>query len=227
MKTLYLIPARGGSKGIPHKNIKQLCGKPLIQYSIEVARQLADDCDICVSTDDIEIKSVAEKCGLPVPFLRPDYLASDTASSSDVIVHALDFYAQQGKFYDVVVLLQPTSPLRTAKHVKEALSLYTSDIDLVVSVKPSSAAYVICKEDDEGFLCPVVNKGVTRRQDMPPFYEYNGAVYIINATAIKEKGLSGFKKKRKYIMNPDVSWDIDTMLDWNIVEMIMGKNERK
>ena len=92
MKTLYLIPARGGSKGIPHKNIKLLCGKPLIQYSIEVARELADDMDICLSTDDSEIKGVAEGLGLRIPFLRPAYLACDTASSSDVIVHALDFY---------------------------------------------------------------------------------------------------------------------------------------
>ena len=118
---MYLIPARGGSKGIPHKNIKLLNGKPLIQYSIEIARKLAEDDDICLSTDDEEIKAVAEKLGLKVPFLRPDYLASDTATTSDVIVHALDFYEKQGRHYDVVVLLQPTSPLRTVQNVKDCI----------------------------------------------------------------------------------------------------------
>ena len=158
MKALYLIPARGGSKGIPHKNIKLLNGKPLIQYSIEIARQLADDCDICVSTDDIEIKRIAEELGLKVPFLRPDYLASDTAGTSDVIVHALDFYAEQGKAYDVVVLLQPTSPLRTVQNVKDCLSMYTPDYDMVTTVKESSVSAVLCRENTNGYIEKVIGK---------------------------------------------------------------------
>ncbi len=225
MKTLYLIPARGGSKGIPHKNIKLLNGKPLIQYSIEVAKKLASDDDICISTDDKEIIQVVESLGLKVPFVRPAKYATDTATSNDVILHALRFYEERGVHYDIVILLQPTSPLRTVDHVKEALDLYTTDVDMVVSVKPSSAAYLMCKEGASGYLEPVVNSGVTRRQDMPAFYEYNGAVYVINVNALKEKGLGGFTKEKKYVMDEESSWDIDTMMDWKIIEMILkGEN---
>ena len=194
MKILYLIPARGGSKGIPHKNIKLLDGKPLIQYSIDVARQLAEDNDICVSTDDIEIKTVAENLGLEVPFLRPDYLASDTATTSDVIIHALEFYNNQGKKYDVVVLLQPTSPLRTVQNVKDCLAAYDDTLDMVTTVKESSVSAVLCKENQNGFLEQVIGENNVRRQDAAKLYEYNGAVYVINSDAIKEKGLGGFTK---------------------------------
>ena len=125
MKTLYLIPARGGSKGIPHKNIRPLCGLPLIGYSINVAREFADDCDICLSTDDPEIAETARKMGLDVPFMRPDSLATDKSGSYEVMLHALDFYHNRGVDYDRLVLLQPTSPMRTADDVRRALELYT------------------------------------------------------------------------------------------------------
>lgn len=221
MKILYLIPARGGSKGIPHKNIKLLDGKPLIQYSIDVARQLAEDNDICVSTDDIEIKTVAENLGLEVPFLRPDYLASDTATTSDVIIHALEFYINQGKKYDVVVLLQPTSPLRTVQNVKDCLAAYDDTLDMVTTVKESSVSAVLCKENQEGFLEQVIGENNVRRQDAAKLYEYNGAVYVINSDAIKEKGLGGFTKIKKCVMDEKSSVDIDTMLDWKFVEVLV------
>lgn len=223
MKILYLIPARGGSKGIPHKNIKLLNGKPLIQYSIEVARELADDKDICVSTDDYEIINVVENLGLKVPFLRPDYLANDTAGTSDVIIHALDFFAKQGKVYDVVVLLQPTSPLRTVQDVKECIAIYTPEYDMVTTVKESSVSAVLCKENPEGYLEQVIGGNNVRRQDAEKLYEYNGAVYVINATSIKEKGLEGFSKIKKYVMSPEKSIDIDTMLDWKLLEVITNE----
>lgn len=224
MKALYLIPARGGSKGIPHKNIKLLNGKPLIQYSIEVARELADDADICLSTDDPQIKAVAENIGLKVPFLRPDYLASDTAGTSDVIIHVLDFYAQQGKEYDVVILLQPTSPLRTVQNVKDCIALYSPEFDMVTTVKESSVSAVLCRENSDGYLEKVIGSGTVRRQDAEKLYEYNGAVYVINAKAIKEKGLGGFTKIKKCLMSEENSIDIDTMLDWNIIDMLMSNN---
>ena len=221
MNALYLIPARGGSKGIPHKNIKLLNGKPLIQYSIEVARELADDTDICLSTDDPQIKAVAERLGLKVPFLRPDYLASDNAGTSDVIVHAIDFYAQKGKNYDIVVLLQPTSPLRTAQNVKDCLDMYSPEYDMVATVKESSVSAVLCKENNEGYLEQVIGGNDVRRQDAEKLYEYNGAVYVINAKAIKEKGLGGFTKIKKCVMAEENSVDIDTMLDWKFVEALL------
>lgn len=143
MKLLYLIPARGGSKGIPHKNIKQLSGKPLIAYSIDVARQLTDDCNICISTDDDEIIQVVTSYGLTVPFKRPDFLATDLAGTYEVILHAIGFYENLGISYDAVVLLQPTSPLRTAQQVMEAIGLYDKSVDAVVSVCESLRIHII------------------------------------------------------------------------------------
>src|SRR5690554_892422 len=124
MKILYVIPARGGSKGIPHKNIKPLNGKPLIYYTIDVARQLTTDENICVTTDDDKFIKVVEDYGLKVPFKRPEQLATDTATTNDVLLHALSFYENRGECYDIIILLQPTSPLRKSYQVKEALNLY-------------------------------------------------------------------------------------------------------
>lgn len=227
MKTLVVIPARGGSKGIPHKNIKNLNGKPLIEYTIDVARQIVNDEDICVSTDDKEIVSVVEDYGLKVPFLRPDYLATDTAGTYGVLLHALNFYEGMGHKYDNILLLQTTSPFRLAGQVKEALSLYTSDIDMVVSVKSVSAnPYYNCFEEDvEGFLH--ISKGAgnyTRRQDIPQAWEYNGAIYVINSESLKQAPLSKFKKRVKYVMDDIHSIDLDTMFDWHIAELILNNH---
>lgn len=218
MKILCVIPARGGSKGIPYKNIKLLAGKPLICYSIDVARELTSDDNICVSTDDEQIIEVVEKYGLKVPFKRPAFLATDDATTNDVLLHSLDFYIRKGFEYEVLVLLQPTSPLRKISNIKEALDLYTSDIDMVVSVKKSKAPAVLCNDNNEGYLELYFNKEGLVRQRMKPFYEYNGAIYIINVTSLRQKGLSGFNKKQKYVMDDISSIDIDTFLDWQLAE---------
>jgi CMP-N,N'-diacetyllegionaminic acid synthase len=223
MKILYVIPARGGSKGIQHKNVKPLNGKPLIYYSIDVARQLTDDSNICVSTDDDEIIKVVEDYGLKVPFKRPSNLATDTATTNDVLQHALEFYEKNGINYDIVVLLQPTSPLRKSYQVKEALELFNEQLDMVVSVKESLSASVLCIENDNGFLELFLNKSGSRRQELTGYYEYNGAIYIINIQSIKKKKLSGFTKKRKYVMDEISSIDIDTPLDWMLVETILNQ----
>lgn len=224
MKILYVIPARGGSKGIPHKNIKLLSGKPLICYSIDVARELTTDDNICVSTDDDKIIEVVESYGLKVPFKRPAYLATDEATTNDVLLHAIDFYEKKGIIYDVIILLQPTSPLRKSFHVKEALQLYTANIDMVVSVKKSHTASVLCNENKEGYLEFCFNKSGLQRQKMTEFYEYNGAIYIVNTKNLKQKGLSGLIKKRKYIMDELSSIDIDTIDDFNYTEYIIKNN---
>lgn len=224
MRSLFLITARGGSKGIPRKNIKELAGKPLIYYSIEAARALTEDENICVSTDDSEIISCVEKTGLKVPFVRPAELASDTANSNDVICHAIKYYRDKGVEYDNVVLLQPTSPLRTAQQVSEALELYTNDIDMVVSVKENTSSVALFKENSEGFLEHAfdVSKGL-RRQDALKLYEYNGAIYVINCNSILEKGMSNFNRITKYVM-PDInSVDIDNMLDWITCETMLNQ----
>ena len=224
MKTLVIIPARGGSKGIPHKNIKPLNGKPLIYYTIDVARSVAPDEDICVSTDDSSIISVVEKYGLKVPFIRPVELATDTAGTYEVLLHALDFYEKIGRIYDSILLLQNTSPFRTANNVKEALDVFKPGLEMVVSVKESTTnPYYNCfKENSDGYLVKVLdNSKITRRQDAPKTYEYNGAIYIMNAQRLKETHFINFKKVSKYIMDEYHSLDLDTMYDWKIAEFII------
>lgn len=229
MKTLYVIPARGGSKGIPHKNIKPLAGKPLIGYSIDVARQLAADDDICLTTDDPEIAATAESMGLNVPFLRPASLATDTCGTYDVLIHALDFYRDRGIDYDTLVLLQPTSPMRTADDVRAALALYSPDIDMVVTVKEAASnPYYNCYEtDNDGFLhISKGDGGYTRRQDAPKVWEYNGAVYVINVESLRRMPLSAFTRRRMSVMPAERSVDLDTPVDWLIAEKLIENSKQ-
>ena len=221
MKSLYLIPARGGSKGIPHKNIKQLGGIPLICHTINAARAVAADSDICLSTDDPKIAETAREVGLDVPFMRPAELAGDHSGSYEVMLHALDFYKARGVDYDVLVLLQPTSPLRTADDIRRAMALYTPDIDMVVTVKPAATnPYCNCYETDaDGYLH--ISKGdgmITRRQDAPPAWEVNGGVYVINVDSLRKGPLGGFRRRVMCEMPPERSVDLDTPLDWMIAE---------
>ena len=227
MNILVIIPARGGSKGIPHKNVKELNGKPLICYGIDAARQLTTDENICVSTDDDVIIKVVEDYGLKVHFKRPAELATDCAGTNGVLLHALEFYEKQGRKYDVVVLLQPTSPFRETKSLKEAVALYTSDIDMVVSVKEAATNpyYNSFEEDAEGLL--VISKGdgtIERRQDAPKVWEFNGTIYVINSTRLKEVGLSKLNRIRKYVMDDLHSIDIDSMFDWYMAEKVISSH---
>lgn len=223
--TLFVITARGGSKGLPGKNIKDLCGKPLIAYSIDVARAFTDDENICVSTDSEEIKQVVEEYGLKVPFLRPDYLATDTATSNDVLVHAVNFFQDQGRHYTRLCLLQPTSPLRTETDVQGAFSLYREDIDMVVSVTKSHAPAVLCQENHEGFVELAFNKKGIGRQQLADMYEYNGAIYVMNIQSLLEKGMGGFTRRVKYLMSKEHSVDIDDLIDFQLVETILKNRE--
>lgn len=225
MKLLVLIPARGGSKGIPGKNIKLLGGKPLIQYTIEAARALFSDEIICVSTDDSKIRETAEKFGLHVPFLRPDELATDTSGSYEVMLHAIHFYESKGYKPDILVLLQPTSPFRTSKHIDDALKLYRDDIDMVVSVKETSSNpyYVLFEENSDGYLVKSKETTFTRRQDCPKVWEINGAIYVINVESLKSKNISSFKKILKSPMDAADSVDIDTPLDWDFAEFLLTR----
>lgn len=226
-KILVVIPARGGSKGIPLKNIKPLGEKPLIYYSIDIAREITSDDNICVSTDSEKIIEVVNKYGLEVPFIRPENLATDTATTNEVILHAIDFYESQEYRYDTLLLLQPTSPFRTAEQIKEALDIFEkeTDCDMLVSVKQSHAASVLCVENQDGFLELCHNNGYGIRQNFERFYEYNGAIYIIDIEKLKEKGLSHLNKKKKYLMDDFSSIDIDTPMDWIIAESML-KNRK-
>lgn len=226
-KSLYIIPARGGSKGIPRKNIKLLGGKPLIHYSIEVARELTDDAHIIVSTDDNEIAQVASQTGLAVPYMRPAHLATDTAGSREVIIDAMDYADRVGIRYDNVVLLQPTSPMRNADDVKRALELYSNEIDMVVSVvETASNPYYNCFETDAATGYLHVSKGdgkITRRQDAPKVWEYNGAVYVINPQSIRAMAIGEFSRKVPCEMPRERSIDLDTPMDWTIAELVISE----
>lgn len=228
MKILVIIPARGGSKGIPHKNIKPLNGKPLIHYTIDEAREIVGDDDICVSTDDPEIIKCVEDYGLKVPFVRPEELATDTAGTYEVLLHALSFYEKQGRHYDVVLLLQNTSPFRKAEQIKEALALYNDNVDMVVSVKECAANpyYSVFEEDNNGFLHVCKGDGnIIRRQDAPKVYEYNGAIYIMNAEKLKTTHMHKMQKRVKYVMDDQSSFDLDTMWDWQMAESIINQKK--
>lgn len=223
--TLYIIPARGGSKGIPRKNIKPLGGRPLIAYSIDVARALAPDSHIILSTDDDEIADTARDLGLKVDYMRPASLATDTAGSREVIIDAMDYADRIGIAYKRVVLLQPTSPFRKVEDIKNALALYNGDIDMVVSVtEATSNPYYNCFETDPatGFLHVSKGDGLyTRRQDAPQAWEYNGAVYVINPRSIRRMPLGAFPRRVPCVMPRERSLDLDTPLDWAVAELII------
>lgn len=226
MNYLVVIPARGGSKGVPDKNIKLLNGKPLIHYTIKTSREVFDDKYILVSTDSTKIKSVVEQTGLKVSFLRPKYLATDSANSRDVLLHTINQFTIKNKIKpDVVILLQPTSPLREACHIKDAIKLYSSDLDMVVSVKKtkSNPYYVLYEENERGFLKQSKKGNFTTRQSCPAVWELNGAIYVINVKSLEQNKISDFSKIKKYIMPMNNSIDIDTELDFSLAELILKK----
>ncbi len=224
---LYIIPARGGSKGIPRKNIKLLGGRPLIAYSIDAARALAPDSHIVLSTDDAEIADTARSLGLKVTYTRPAELATDTAGSREVILDVMDWADANNVSYDCVVLLQPTSPLRTADDIRAALVLYSNEVDMVVSVtEATSNPYYNCFEvnPETGYLHISKGDGLfTRRQDAPAAWEYNGAVYVINPSSIREMPLGAFPRRVPSPMPRNRSIDLDTPIDWLIAEAIINQ----
>lgn len=226
---LYIIPARGGSKGIPRKNIKLLAGRPLIDYSIAAARDAgADDDHVILSTEDDEIASVARTCGLAVSYRRPESLATDTAGSREVILDVMDWADRQGLKYDCVVLLQPTSPMRTAEDILSTLAAYTPDIDMAVTVvEAASNPYYNCFETDaDGYLHISKGDGLyTRRQDAPAAWEFNGAVYVINPQSIRQMPLGTFPRRVAVPMPRSRSIDLDTPIDWMVAEALISQSK--
>jgi len=218
---LFLIPARGGSKGIPKKNIKELNGKPLIYYTIDAIKDIVPQENICVSSDDLEIIEKVEQYGINVPFVRPSEFSTDTSTLQDVIDHSLNYYKNKGKHFNGLVLLQPTSPLRNSQHVIETLALFSENIDLVVSVKITSANpyYILFEENQYGFLELSKNGNFTRRQDCPVVYERNGAIYIYNLNGCYKAP----KRQIKYLMDENASVDIDNEFDWMLAEYLLSK----
>lgn len=228
-KTLFLIPARAGSKGLPKKNIKILDGKPLIAYSIEFALQNASKHDvICISTNDKEVIEIASKnYGIKVPFIRPKKLSNDTASTFDVLIHALNFYKDKDTIFDKIVLLQPTSPLRLNIDFQLINKIYKkTGADMVVSVKKSkeSPYFTLFEENENGSLKKIIpNSLFLTRQQCPCVYTYNGSIYMVNVSCFLEKKNFNFENIIKYEMPESRSVDIDSQADWILAEYYQKK----
>ena len=226
MKILYLIPARAGSKGLPGKNTKILGGKPLIVHSIDFAlKNIKKGDELCISTNDKEVLEIASDLGIYVPFQRPDDLASDFATSSDVIMHAINYYADNDKYFDSVLLLQPTSPYRNQDDFENMIESYDDEVDMVVSVKKAkeNPYFTLFEENEFGFLYKSKKGNFQRRQECPDVFAFNGSMYLIRVTALNNNTLSEFKKIKKIIMPEERSIDIDTMADWILAEYYLNK----
>lgn len=225
---LFVIPARGGSKGLPGKNIKPLAGKPLIHYSIDFARLFTADENICLSTDSTEIINCAKEIGLEIPFIRPQNLATDHSTTFSVLHHALQYYQSIGKWYKFVVLLQPTSPFRDKNHLKEMLEMIDDELDALVSVGiiKHNPYFNIFEENDNGFLKIAKGEGTfTSRQQCPEVYAFDGSIYIFKSDAlILAENFSALKHIKKYIIDEKFSVDIDTMADWEKAEIKLNSN---
>lgn len=230
MRILYLIPARKGSKGLPGKNTKLLGGKPLIEYSIDFAlTNLKNDDELCISTNDEAVIGIAKSKGISIPFIRPEELATDNASSHDVIIHAINHYEKLNKTFDAVLLLQPTSPFRIQEDLIQLRNEFDKFTDMIVSVKivKENPYFVLFEENKEGFLVKSRSKNFDSRQECPKFYFINGSMYLINIESIKNSKIVDFKKIKKFIMTDDLSLDIDTAFDFDFAEYLLIKNKSK
>ncbi|MGZ3769098.1 MAG: acylneuraminate cytidylyltransferase family protein [Bdellovibrio sp.] len=229
-KVLAIIPARGGSKGLPRKNIRDLCGKPLIAWSIEQALACAEIDKTVVSTDDEEIAQIAKNFGAEVPFMRPEPLASDTASSADVILHALDFYADKGQHYDVIVLVEPTSPLREVDDLSGAINQLIKSPGLrsvvgVSAVESNHPSFLFRVQ--EGELRPYLGKQPTglRRQDIEELFFLEGSVYVSDVEVFREKRSFYHEKTGPWIVPRYKSLEIDEIVDLITAEALMSARQ--
>ena len=209
-----------GSKGIPGKNKKLLLGKPLVQYTVDLALELFPPEIICLSTDDPDIKLIGQKNGLNIPSLREPEYSGDSASARSLILNEIK---KSNRIIKNVVYLQPTSPLRNKKNLEEAMTLYSDEIDMVVSVVHSKTNpyYNLYAEDQFKYLKPFSQSQVSNRQESPTFYQFNGAIYILNSESIQNKEIHEFSAIKKYVMSPFESVDIDEEFDWFLAEQIL------
>ena len=228
-KILAVIPARGGSKGIPNKNIVEIGGNPLIKYTIDTAlgSEMLTHC--VVSTDSDEISDVAKSCGALVPFKRPKHLSDDKALSLPVMQHAVEFMeAEQGYQYDLVIMLQPTTPLRQTKDIDNAINLlFDGNADSVISVVEVEGHHPLrMKRVVDGRLINYIDQGhedMRPRQELPPVYIRNGAIYATRRNVlIKSNSFVGVDS-RAYIMPDDRSVNIDTIDDLFLAENYLKK----
>jgi len=214
MKVLALIPARGGSKGLPRKNVLDVGGHPLIAWTIAAAQRSKYISDVVVSTDDEEIRTASLKYGAKAPFLRPSALSSDTATSVDVALHALRFFEEEK--YDFLIFLQPTSPLRTAADIDQAFELMLAKraVSCVSICEVQQSPYLMYTVRADGSLDSLLpTLGVTRRQDFPNVYALNGAVYVSSCQRLVTEKTFFDDATVGYLMPLSRSVDIDTAED--------------
>ena len=226
-KIVALIPARGGSKGIKNKNIIDLCGKPLISYTIQAALESKYIDKVIVSTDSQEIADVAIKYGAEVPFLRPGELASDTSKTIDAVMHAVGELEKRKEQYDILILLQATQPLRTADDIDSAIELFIKNKgQSLVSVSPVEDNPILIRTiDNLGRMNSILPmKSTCRRQDMPLYYRVNGCIYI-NLISELDLNTSFNDNKIPYIMPKERSEDIDEIKDLLIAQYYISRNE--
>ena len=224
-KILALIPARGGSKGLPRKNIKPLLGKPLIAWTVEQAKNSKYIDKVVVSTDDEEIAEISKKYGAEVPFLRPKELARDDSPTIDAIIHAINWFEERGEFFDILILLQPTSPLRTTEDIDNAIELFLNNKDALslISVKENEHPPFWSLEIENKFLKPLFGEEYfkKRRQELPKSYMPNGAIFISYVDILKKYKTFYTPKTIAYIMPPERSIDIDNEFDFLLAEFIL------
>jgi CMP-N,N'-diacetyllegionaminic acid synthase len=226
LKILGLIPARGGSKGVPGKNIRALAGKPLIQYTIESALQAAKLTDVIISTDSLDIVAIAERAGAKIPFIRPSELAQDHTPALSVIQHALEWLKTQGDHYDMVCLLQPTSPFRPVGFIDKAITKFLqTEAESLISVLPVPTDYNphwVFELNERGLLKIATGEVqiIPRRQELPRAYFRDGSIYLTKTEVVLKKN-SLYGDAISYIeMDNTYHVNIDTMADWEQAEKL-------
>ncbi len=229
MQILYIIPARGGSKGLPGKNIRLLADKPLIVHSIVAAQKSKFKGTILVSTDDNAIAAIAKQADAEVPFIRPDELSTDSATTIDVIFHALNFYREQNKNFDLIILLQPTSPLRTAEDIDNAVQcMLDKHADAVVSVCEAEHHPLWANTlPENGSMKNFIRKDIKgkNRQQLPKYYRLNGAVYISSIATLEKHKTFIHDTTFSTQMPIERSVDIDNEIDFKLAEVLMKKEK--
>lgn len=225
MKSIAIIPARSGSKGVRDKNIRDLCGKPLMAHTIEAALGSGEFGEVMVSTDSEQYAEIARKYGANVPFLRSAKTSGDSASSWDMVDEVLDGYAALGKTFDTFCLLQPTSPLRTKKDIQDAYGLFRAKAAFaVISVCEAEHSPLWCGHlpDNGEFVGFLQKEDILQRQSAGKFYRPNGAIYIADTGFFRKERFLYQKGCYAFIMPPEHSIDIDTELDFKIAGFLYG-----
>ena len=223
-KILALIPARGGSKGLPNKNIREFGGLPLIAHTINTAIDCHFFHKVVVSTDSDKIASISKKHGAEIPFIRPEEISKDDSTTLSVVKHAISFFLEKKEIFDAIIVLQPTTPFREVEVLKIALDKFLDNTsDSVVSICKSGENPYWSKKIVDGNLVPVIddNLNYNRRQDLPPTFRINGSIYIVGNDVLKRDTLLG-ERVETVTMNAYYSIDIDTYLDFVIAEKLLG-----